>query len=357
MIDTIKRENPPGQNPDPSPSDAAHHFDPVALFPDLRVGVYRLTFRPLGCNKPNEHAGSAWRGAMGWALQELSCPFDAPSCSDCPFVERCPYYLFYVHEGDTPGFKDPPRPYILSPVLAKDGTVLLDVTLVGPAIFHLAMVVEALEKAALKGQKHRGGTGRYQLSSIVEYLPDGNWRPYHAQMVEGFGLGDWLNRSDPPRSPWRYRIHCLRLRKNDHCLGEADWGYAFKTLALRRLDVLHTMFGAKKSTGVAWKELKTFLSTPGEVQESTNWDDWHRRSSTQNDKLVPMGGLTGEIIVHPPVGQERLWWRWWRTAELFHLGKETTMGNGKVTLRHSCKLISACNIENSVHEGGQRHDL
>jgi hypothetical protein len=49
---------------------------------------------------------------------------------------------------------------------------------------------------------------------------------------------------------------------------------------------------------------------------------------------VPMGGRIDAVEVMLPQETAQKWLRWWRTAELFHLGKGTTMGNGALQLTY-----------------------
>jgi hypothetical protein len=45
-----------------------------------------------------------------------------------------------------------------------------------------------------------------------------------------------------------------------------------------------------------------------------------------------MGGIMGRSFIEPPWQEKEVWWHWWHTAAIFHLGKGTSMGLGKVSL-------------------------
>jgi len=80
-----------------------------------------------------------------------------------------------------------------------------------------------------------------------------------------------------------------------------------------------------------YKLLGSFLNNSCQTEDADYWQDWHRFSSRQQRK-IPMGGLLGISLVTPPIGFEQLWWKWWKVAEIFHFGKGTTMGQGRIQI-------------------------
>lgn len=324
-------------------------YDPGILYRNLQIGVYRLAFETLHDCMPPDVSGSAWRGVLGWALQDRFCPREDRSCSGCEHGPDCAYSLLYATSGATQGFSDPPRPFILRPLPSQRGLLLLEMTLIGPACACQEQVLVALRAAGEAGL----GQGRERtpcmLLAVDQLLPQGQWQNIFMLgrrtdlQPPGFALCSYLDQYHPP-PPWKVVVLSpLRLRKQDGYLNSLDWGFAFTTLGLR-IDLLHVLSGGLRRTVEAWGELKPFLQHPGRINAETAWKDWHRKSSTQR-KLVPMGGLTGSAMVMPPSGREQVWARWWKTAELLHLGKGTVMGNGKIVFARDDNYNTSASVE------------
>lgn len=314
-------------------------FDPGQLFPKLRFGIYRFTFKVQGQNNLSGYLGSAWRGMLGWSLQELCCPWDNCPTGGCPLFGNCPWYLLFARESDISGFRNPPRPYILMPVGNDDSRLQLDLVLVGNAVELLPAIIEALEHGGRSyGLRCRGRNCFFSLQSVASCLPDRSWAAhYDGDENMGYDLNEWLISANHCRqlTGWKTTILTpLRLRKKNSYLDRIDWIFAFSTLAIR-LDILNQSGGGVRMDRELWDNLKILFSDPGRITMSADhWNDWHRYSSPQK-RSVPMGGRVGKVRVEPPPGRENVWFRWWRTAELLHLGKGTTMGNGCIHL-HCC---------------------
>ncbi len=328
-----------GINASVKPESFPDWCDPAVIFPMLRLGIYRFTFELLDGHPSASFSGSAWRGALGWSLQKLFCRQGDGICPGCACQSGCPYNELYEQHSRESGFADPPRPYVLFPLpSATNGLLQVEITLIGPGCFFLPYIAAALEMAGNNGLGKGRDRRRLSFVSIEQRQPDGAWLNGYllgkrtVLKRDSFPLADYLAFvPSPPAAPWRVEVvTSLRLRKESVNLGSLDLAFAFTTLGIR-LDLLHILCGGNRMTQGEWQHLKSFLQEPGECRSTTHWHDWHRKSSTQK-KLVPMGGVVGTILVTPSARKEQVWWRWWKTAELFHLGKGTTMGNGKIIM-------------------------
>ena len=68
---------------------------PSSADPQLLVGCYRLSFASDAPIRFLDFPGSAWRGALGYALARLACTSGARGCPPCKRREACAYgYLF-----------------------------------------------------------------------------------------------------------------------------------------------------------------------------------------------------------------------------------------------------------------------
>ena len=66
----------------------------------LELGVHGIDLKP---SRP--FIGSAVRGAFGYALRQVCCPYIGVNCDQCGISERCAYNDFFENVSDTPNFR------------------------------------------------------------------------------------------------------------------------------------------------------------------------------------------------------------------------------------------------------------
>ena len=66
----------------------------------LEVGVHGIDLKP-----PYPFIGSTIRGALGYALRQVRCPYIGVNCEECGISERCVYNDFFENVSDTPNFR------------------------------------------------------------------------------------------------------------------------------------------------------------------------------------------------------------------------------------------------------------
>ncbi len=309
---------------------------PQYLFEHIKITKLRFVFEKKNSIGIQGYTGSAWRGVIGKSLKKIFCCFKNKSCKECLVKTNCPYYNLYEKHSIEPGFSDLPRPYIFYPVSVSDNRYLvLDVTLFAYGCDFVSYIIIACEESGKIGLG--ANRVRFCLKGVLQKSPKEDWKavyiPGKKKEIDNFDflLIDWIKTlpSVPKKERWEIEIKSpLRLRKHKKYLRDPDWGWAFVSLA-RRLSVLNYICGGSKLDVEKWLEIKDFLSSPGDIKNEIFWYDWKRYSSTQNRK-IPMGGIMGKAFVKPPDSRRDIWWIWWHVASIFHLGKGTSMGLGKI---------------------------
>ncbi len=305
----------------------------VRLFGDLPVLKVRFRMNVADNAKLPPYTASAWRGLLGWEIQRLVCPFDRrPLCKECAVKEHCPYFLLIEKKTPFSGLRESPRGYIIFP--ASSGNMQeITLTLIGSCSRFLPVVLQAF----VQGQKT--GIGKenypYELISLSEILPDGSIKEMgtDAQKHPGsdgpFPLRDWLNSQSGDTETLRLRfISPLRLRQKGKYLDRMDWNFCFSTL-VRRLEALHCLFHTGQPLGKErWLEIQQHFQFNGNVKGKFRWHDLYRYSNPQKRKM-PMGGLLGEAEIQSAEPELR---QWFMAARLLHIGKNASMGLGKVEI-------------------------
>jgi hypothetical protein len=319
--------------------DTADLPSPADLFGGLPIQQIRCRVAlPSGAKLP-PFAGSAWRGAIGWELQRLVCPFHKkkrPLCKDCLMNAHCPYALLFEEENTMPGLSDAPRGYLVLPEESSDKkNIFLKITLFGPCTKFIPLIVMALRS----GQKVGLGQGRekipYQMRELSELLPGGkemtiSFLPEHSCAGLGpFPLKEWIASTEILPAELRIRLSTpVRLRKKDQYLDCMDWPFFFSSL-VRRLEALNCLFYDGQPLGKdRWLALKKGFHFNGAVKDDLKWRDMARYSSRQR-QMIPLGGMVGEAVFESP---SRALIEWIQCAELVHVGKAVVMGLGKVEL-------------------------
>ena len=284
--------------------------------------------------------GSAFRGALGHALRQVSCALRRQQCAECLLRQRCAYSVCFespVPDGAAIMRKYPyaPHPFVLDPPAAGEQSfdagdeLALGIVLVGRAADHLPHFLYAFHEMG------EGGFGRDRGKAKVlrvESGPPGARRVIYdgaAQRLEG---DPWKMDADGiGRRCDALRGHALRLvfetparfKSQGKLSRHADLGLIMPGL-LRRLTSLHYFFCG----GPEHHDVRPLLEAARQVNmraSDTTWTDWTRYSSRQ-DTTMQMGGITGWAC-YDPVPDALLPVLCW--GELLHLGKGCSLGLGK----------------------------
>ena len=300
----------------------------------------RYIFRPLGPISPAEYAGSAWRGAFGHALRERSCQTGMDDCEHCSVRHECAYtYLFEtpIARASLRGLNtNAPHPLIIRPLPnAQAHRCELELTLIGAAIDHQALVASAMAQAAL------GGVGRlmtrYQLQA-VEYHDGRQW-------------SDRMPASHPvptlPRCPEQLMVHMitpLRLKQHEKDRRPSSLTPLLWLLAIRqRLAQLSLCHASEQGIASASLPYLREEDCPA-LRHALRWIELERYSSRQR-RRHQMGGLFGQMAfsLH---GLEDFWPALWH-GQYLHAGRLTVMGMGAYRL----ETWQACHAGAGVRSG------
>jgi len=309
---------------------------PQYLFPDLTASRFQFVFKFQQKNIMSGYHGSAWRGLLGHSLVATECPFSTPKCNQCNIQKSCAYYCLYERNSTEKGFSNLPRPYIIFPSRKNGSLIYINMTLTGDAVKFLPNIITAWIKAGEIGFGYK--KNNFQLYEISHILPDDTIKPLR-QNLDIINTLHYLKEylEDPEKNNdteplWKiHLLSPLRLRNKGQVLREPDWFTAFKSLAVRMSALSRYYCDTPRIDNSIWDMLISFFYDSCKTYNHISWQELKRYSSRQK-KYVPLSGITGECIIEPMKNKD-LWWHWWKIATLFHLGKGTTMGLGKINLK------------------------
>ena len=228
-----------------------------------------------------------------------------------------------------------PRPYIIFPSSDKGAVKSVDMTLTGNAAGVLPDIISAWIKAGEIGIGPK--REKFRLHEINRIPPDGRIVPLKENLGTDhvYPLADYLEKKrgeDDMGQLWKLHIASpLRLMHKGRILKEPDWFTAFKSLAVRVSALSRYYCGTPRLDNSLWNMLISFFYESCKTYNCISWKRLKRYSSRQK-QYVSLDGIIGECMIAPESNRE-LWWQWWKMATLFHLGKGTTMGLGKVCLK------------------------
>lgn len=288
-----------------------------------------MTFVPEKPLSLPAYPGSVWRSAFGARLRRNSCITGADACGGCRVQTACAYGRLFEPAPDTEAvglharFRDPPRPYVISPRHAggyyrAGQPLVVELLLFASAIRELASVRRVAARLSLRGAPLRP----LDISALDAHG--------EAAAISGANAAGFV--PEPPAVPKRVRLrieHPLRLRRDGKYLDDRAFSPdAFFTALLRRVSSLHD--GANKPPLSAdYAALARHAAERIVVQDARlEWFDWQRRSARQG-RWVPMGGVVGELTLG---GDLAPLWPWLWIGQWTHVGKGAVMGLGRYRL-------------------------
>jgi hypothetical protein len=282
--------------------------------------------------------GSTFRGVFGRALKEVVCALKRQECPNCLLRHQCIYLkVFEPHPDSAEGGRpSPPHPFVIEPPLTQrthfsagegfDFTLLL----FGQANQYLPYFVYAFEQMGRIGigRRLQGKRGCFQLLKVADLEATVIYRAEDQclQPVEPGELMLEAPLNEDIREVTVFLVTPLRVKYQEHLQAELPF-HVLTRAALRRISALHTHFG----NGEPLLDYKGLIARAREVQvlkTTVRWFDWERNSS-RNGRMQ-MGGMVGEATYG---GNLTEFLPLLRYAEQVHLGKATTFGLGKISVR------------------------
>ncbi|MBW8874824.1 MAG: CRISPR system precrRNA processing endoribonuclease RAMP protein Cas6 [Acidobacteria bacterium] len=319
--------------PSLTPPDAPY---PLPSIPYLRL---RHTLRATAPAFLPPFKGSMLRGAFGHALRRTVCTMGPQQpCESCRLRQACVYTRIFETfvEGTPPpllgGLQTAPRPYVFEPAgeerqYAPGDPLEFDLLLFGQAVDLQAYAQLAVERMAAAGL----GSARvpFALDRVEALLPDGTWcalfldgRPLGpATLPPSLPLRDGLS---APRATLRF-LTPTRLKVQNHLQTSVSFrGLAFAMLR-RTLELAHFHV---PGAAIDWT-FRPLLDRASAIRVTASdlvWRDWDRYSNRQGTKMT-FGGFTGLLHLE---GDLAPFAPLLRTAEILHLGKGATFGQGRL---------------------------
>lgn len=291
-------------------------------------------------------AGAALRGALFGALRGQFClAAGGPPCGRPELAGDCPvcFLLAPVEEGNRRG-RDVPRPYVLrAPADAQrphapGESFEFGLATFGRALSHFPYALLGIQAMGQAGLG-LGRGGAFRLAEVWAEDPLGGRqeRIYRAAeptvRAPGLPIGLEQVAAEAARlaaagGDRRLKLSLLtptRLVAADR-LVKPDT-FSFAPLLARLLERLDALFARYASQRPAFDppSLLAAVRAVRLAECSLRWRELFRASG-RHGRLVPMGGLAGELILEGDLATFLPWLVW---GSLTHVGKDAAMGNGR----------------------------
>jgi hypothetical protein len=287
--------------------------------------VPAIPYRRLRCTlRAREQAvlppykGSLLRGAFGHALRAAVCAMGPrQECGSCRLRRACLYTRLFetLIEGPSPpflqGIRTSPRPYVFEPAgearcFAPGDPLDFDLLLFGQAAELDSYAVLAIERMA------EAGLGRERHPFTLDRV--------RVRAAAGPPTGD-LGRS---RATLRF-LTPTRLKADDQLLATVSFRRLVFTMLRRTLEIAHFHVPGA-AVNWAFRPLLEQADGVRVVASDLRWHDWERYSNRQRTRMT-LGGFVGTMVIE---GDLEPFAPLLRTAEILHVGKNTTFGLGRM---------------------------
>jgi len=277
-----------------------------------------------------------FRSVIGFQLRNICCIARNNVCSDCMFSASCIYGLTFesiVLKNNVvlTGRNRVSHPIIISVddfMKEEMDSVILEITFLGPAIPYVPYFYYALKKGGESGILE--DRIQYKISDIIEYSNTAKERSLminEQQIITGLEPEIWeFNQNILTINKKCFLIYLLsplRLKKEGHFVRRLD-DVEFAMSLHRRAQVLCSQYGHND-----FECDYQFSGNWTITEKNLRWRDYVHYSARQRAEM-PIGGLIGDFTVSGDFSSyERALLRF---AELFHGGKNTNFGLGKMKI-------------------------
>jgi len=278
-----------------------------------------------------------FRGKLGWRLKHALCVYthfqDQP-CSYCPRYENCGYpFLFepLAHRRISGGGENAvrktsiPPPFVFS--FSGNGTELIAGE---QAALHIHLIGDrAADYAAFFMEAAAFSIAAYPRR--VQHIA--HERPPGAAAVGGpvaWPLKTWIDSMMEPTSDrlaLRF-VTPVRLARNGELMKKGVDFSMIVQAAVRRLRDLVKNYGSGADMGATDRDFYRATDAVTVAADRLEWKERRRRSSRQRQSVY-LNGLEGKIAFKGPV---RPFTSLLRAAEMVHIGKATSSGNGRIEI-------------------------
>lgn len=292
--------------------------------PDHLILDFHIQFRK-NIELP-DHLYSAFRGAFGHALKQVSCLYLDGNCESCEQKAGCDYsYIF-----ETPVRKETefyqageyaPHPYVLTPPLENQHH--FSMTFFGDAIEKWKTLVRAVNRMGQLGISRE----RHQFS-LVSVMAGGaavwhSQRPNHFVTPE---IANYRQRHYPDEISVDFMTPA-QIKVNDRLIKAPDFAHLIQVVCRRLKSLLYWHTSEYKNF-----DIDAFLQAAGDVRmikSNTRWQKIYRYSNRQQSKMY----FTAMLGTMTYAGNFAAFNELLAFAEDAHIGKKTTFGFGKIKVR------------------------
>lgn len=290
----------------------------------LEISPYKISLVAVDHGRLPPYKGSTLRGAMGWALKDLTCVEGLTSCAPCE-RSACAYREMFEPRpaADLEVMAKTvsvPRPFVIEPPASvrreysPGDRLVFGVVLFGRAARYLPHVIASFQQA---GQR---GLGRAEKVRFV---------------VESVLVDDELRETSDVLPMWKEQlpVHVgfrfetpLRLEKDPAAAKRhPEFGELFGRI-VRRAQLVDYFYGTGTVPGLQGR-LKDLAAKVERVGAELTWLEWERHSSRSGK--YPTGGLVGDVVYQ---GEFAELMPLLLLGQYLHLGKDTSMGMGRYRL-------------------------
>jgi len=281
-----------------------------------------------------------FRSVTGFQLRRICCIARNNACADCMFNATCIYGLTF--ESIVPKNNDvmSGRDRISHPIIigtddftaGERDSLVLEIIFLGPTIPYLPYYYYALKKGGEAGiLRERIG---YRISDVVEFPDTDKERSLvidERQINTRIEPDVWECDTDVlTKNTGNYKITLvspLRFKAAGGFYAKRIYADEFAECLQRRALVLCRQYGRDDFTGEYRYSGNWKLS-----EQNVRWRDFPHYSARQR-KDMRIGGMTGDFVLSGEFSPyERGFLRF---AELFHGGKSTNFGLGKIKIRET----------------------
>ena len=263
-----------------------------------------------------------FRSVLGLHLKKLSCVFKNKKCDDCLLNNSCVYANFF----ETPICKDKdiligrnkaPHPFTLNVDLLDNNMINVSILFIGKSRNYIPYITLALERAGEQGVAK--ARTKFKINKII-----------HKNHLFNFEIDKlsekietWPNVSGNFEFDMVKFITPCRIKTKGHYIDFITANDFIEAME-RRVLILDTLYGDNKFK--LFKEDNLVIES---VPLNQKWVDLRYYSSRQN-KALKIGGVLGAFRIKSELNE--YYKQIFKAAEIFNVGKNISMGLGKVSL-------------------------
>ncbi|MBP9021469.1 MAG: CRISPR system precrRNA processing endoribonuclease RAMP protein Cas6 [Syntrophobacterales bacterium] len=309
----------------------------------MLYGRYVFSCKFLDEAELPEYKGSTFRGVFGHALKKTVCALKHQGCEGCLLRPKCIYVFLFetpfpVKSNGRKRLSSPPHPYVIEPPetprvrFQPEDLFEFTLLLFGRANEYLPYIIYAFEQTGGHGigKRVNGRAARFKLENVssggdaVYSSSDATLRArsFTEELTE-----ETLGEEVPADEIELRLVTPLRVKFGNSLKAELPFHVLVRAM-LRRISSLFEYYGAGEPS-LDYRGLVDRAKNVAIKESAIEWIDWKRYSNRQDQSML-MGGITGSIRY---AGNLSEFIPLIRFCEKVHLGKQTTFGLGKISLK------------------------